>query len=332
MSDITIIPVSFPSNDSSSTCRGMIWQDAALEGAPRGIIQFVHGMAEHITRYDDFARFLVGQGFVVCGIDHIGHGDTAPSKKEWGVLPIKGGSQVLVDDTHTLRKMMEKQFGRSVPYFMYGHSMGSFVVRLYISQHGRGLSGAILSGTGHNPVGVCKGGLALARRIAKSKGMRYQSKTLHKLADGAYSGAIKNARTKFDWLSHDDAVVDAYIADEASGFPFKAGGYATLMELCERIAHQSTANAVPRKLPVLFIAGDEDPVGNNGKGVTAVYNMFCKAGIDDVTLKLYEGMRHEVHNEIGHEMVYNDVLQWIESHMGKASAKAKTPQPSADEA
>lgn len=315
MSTVEIIPISFPSHDSKSTCKGLIWHDTERADAPRGIIQLVHGMAEHITRYDGFARFLVEAGFVVCGIDHIGHGDTAPTKGDWGVLPIKGGSQILVDDAHEVRKMMEKRFGKSMPYFIYGHSMGSFVVRLYISQHGRGLEGAILSGTGHNPVGVCKAGLSLARRIAKSKGARYNSKTLFKLADGAYSGAIKDARTKFDWLSHDEAVVDAYIADEASGFPFKAGGYATLMELCERIAHQSTANAVPHKLPVLFIAGNEDPVGNNGKGVTTVYNMFRKAKVNDVTLKLYDGMRHEVHNEIGHEQVYDDVLQWIESHM-----------------
>ncbi|MBE6464966.1 MAG: alpha/beta hydrolase [Eggerthellaceae bacterium] len=315
MTDVAIIPINFPSHDAKSTCKGQIWQAADLDGKPRGIIQFVHGMAEHITRYDDLARFFVDHGFIACGIDHIGHGDTAATKADWGVMPIEGGSQVLVDDAHELRLAIQQSYGEDVPYFMYGHSMGSFVTRLYISQHGAGLSGAILSGTGHNPVAVCKAGLILARRIAKSKGIRYQSKTLHNLADGAYSGAIKDARTKFDWLSHDDAVVDTYIADEASGFPFKAGGYATLMELCEKIAHQSCADKVPRDLPVLFIAGNEDPVGNNGKGVTAVYDMFRKANINDVTLTLYDGMRHEVHNEIDHEKVYNDVLRWIEDRM-----------------
>ena len=323
MSTIEIIPISFPSHDSKSTCKGQIWRDSERTDTPRGIIQFVHGMAEHITRYDDLARFFVDQGFVACGIDHIGHGDTAPTKDDWGVMPIKGGSQVLVDDAHELRLAMQQSYGEDVPYFMYGHSMGSFVTRMYISQRGAGLSGAILSGTGHNPVAVCKAGLMLARRIAKSKGIRYQSKTLHNLADGAYSGAIKDARTIFDWLSHDDAVVDAYIADEASGFPFKAGGYATLMELCEYIAHQSCADAVPRDLPVLFIAGNEDPVGNNGKGVTAVYDMFRKAQIADVTLTLYDGMRHEVHNEINHERVYNDVLQWIEAHIENSTEGAE---------
>ena len=307
--------LSYLSSNGMHTIHAVVWDDASRTDKPRGIVQFVHGMAEYTERYDDIARFLVRNGFVACGNDHIGHGKSVPDKSYWGVMPVKGGPQILIDDVNTLRKTMQEQYGTDVPYFLYGHSMGSFVARTYIAHYADGLSGVVISGTANNPARACQLAGYLARRHARKHGIDGYSSLLNSLADGAYSSAVKNARTGFDWLSYDEAVVDAYIADELCGFPFKAGGYATLMDLCEFVAKEESISPVPRTLPLFLIAGDQDPVGANGKGVRQVFERYIKGGCTDVELKIYENMRHEVHNELDKDTVYNDVLAWLEGRV-----------------
>ena len=315
-SDITFRDITFASTENA-TFKGHAWEPAS---APRAIVQIAHGMSEYINRYDDFARYLAGQGILVCGSDHSGHGENAESADAWGVLPAKGGTDILVEDFHLMRLAMEDIYGTKLPYYVFGHSMGSFVVRAYIARHGGGLNGAIICGTGHNPKAVCQFGGVLARFIAKTKGDDYRSKFLNGLADGAYAKAIPDARTPFDWLNTDPQKVDEYIEDPACGFMFSAGGYAALMGLTTEVADTSKINAIAKDLPVFFIAGEGDPVGNMGKGVQTVYGMFKDAGIRDVECKIYPGMRHEILNEPGHLEVYEDVLAWINTHLMKESA------------
>lgn len=312
--------IGFKSYDQSSQIKGMLWQPVPKmgPGAPRvrAIVQIVHGMSEHGGRYEEFARFLVDAGFAVCVHDHIGHGRSASSPIDLGHMPLDRGKDVLVEDVHEMRKTVSARFSRKTPYFILGHSMGSYVTRAYLSRHAAGLSGAVICGTGNEPVAKSKMGHALARRIAAKRGEHTRSKLLHNLADGSFSKSVKHARTPLDWLSTDPAVVDAYLADELCGQMFTAGAYATLTSLTAETATLDSALAIPSDLPVLFIAGALDPVGDKGRGVKSAAALFERAGIADVEVKLYQGMRHEILNEPGRRQVYDDVLAWITRHMG----------------
>ena len=314
---VAVAPIGFLSHDGTSTIKGLVWEPERTRGsrrvAPRGVIQIVHGMVEHVGRYDEFARFLVEQGFVVCAADHIGHGKSVASADELGCLPVDG-KETLIEDVHELRKTVTARYSRQTPYIMFGHSMGSFVTRAYLARHGEDVAAAVICGTGQQPLVLSKAGNALARFLAKTKGADYRSKLLHALADGAYSRAITDARTPFDWLSRDPAVADAFMADEACGFMFGAGAYAALTELAWRANAPATYRDTPHDLPLLFVSGDADPVGKCGKSVAAAAESMESAGAEDLTLRLFPGMRHEILNELGKQEVYDFILNWINSH------------------
>ena len=223
----------FDSADGRSQVRAVLWVPLSMERAdaafgepelgcfkPRGVVQLIHGMAEHIGRYDDFARFLSDAGYLVAGHDHIGHGDTAGAPEHRGVIDAEGGADAMIEDAQMLRLLVFQQVASGTPYFIFGHSMGSLVLRSYLPRYGSGLAGAIICGTANEPVAVSRAGNLAARAIARVRGDDYRSNLLHALADGAYSRAIKDARTPFDWLSRDPAVADAFMADETCGFMF----------------------------------------------------------------------------------------------------------------
>ena len=311
---ITQEPISFPSTDAATTIRGYIWRDRERT-APRGIVQIAHGMAEHIERYDDFARFLAGKGFIVGGYDHLAHGDSVSENVLWGGLDPHEGANHLIEDVHRMRSLMLARTPAGLPYFVFGHSMGSYIMRDYIARHGEGLVGAILCGTGYIPPIASKAGGMLARTIAALRGKDYKSKLLDYLVVDSFNKAVKDAGTKADWISTNKDNVAAYLADEKSGFSFGAGGYATLTALTKEACAPATFRAIPHGLPLLFIAGAEDPVGSMGEGVRKVAQMAREAGVRDVEVKIYDGMRHEILNEIDHMRVYDDVMAWLDQHL-----------------
>lgn len=317
----------FDSADGESQVRAVLWVPLTMERTdsasgepelgcfkPRGVVQLIHGMAEHIDRYDDFARFLADAGYLVAGHDHIGHGETAGAPARRGVIDAEGGADAMIEDAQMLRLLVSQQVASGTPYFIFGHSMGSLVLRSYLPRYGSGLAGAIICGTANEATAVSRTGNLAARAIAAVRGDDYRSSLLHALADGAYSRAIKNARTPFDWLSRDPAVADAFMADEACGFMFSAGAYATLTELAARANSPAAYRATPHELPLLFVAGDADPVGDCGRGVAKAAESMERAGAEDVTLKLFSDMRHEILNELGKEEVYDFILEWIDAH------------------
>ena len=312
--DNRIETVHFASTDGSTQIRGVIWWPDDVTHA-HGVLQLVHGMAEHIMRYDNFARFLADKGYVVCGHDHIGHGESVRDRSEWGHMPAKGGRDVLVGDVGRMRALVRERVDAALPHFLFGHSMGSFVVRAYISECGQGLSGAIICGTGHIAPAMSASGNALARLISRTRGETYVSKLLGDLSVGAYAKAIDNPRTPLDWLSHNEANVDAYIADAACGFPFSAGGNATLTALTGEVCSPKSCAHIPHDLPLFYIGGDGDPVGSLGKGVRTAAQMARDAGVTDVACTIYEHMRHEILNELDHQRVYDDVLAWMEERI-----------------
>lgn len=302
----------FASHDGASRIHALLWQPDAQSVAPRGIVQIVHGMAEHIDRYEPFARYLVSQGFVVCANDHAGHGKSVHDEGDLGHLPVEGGDDVLIEDVHELRCMTAARFASTVPYVMFGHSMGSFVTRCYLTRHGEGLAAAVLCGTGQQPRPLARAGNMLSRLIAALRGERHRSAFIDSLGAGSFGKAIADARTEVDWISTDPAVVDAYIADPACGQMFTVGGYASLTALTLEATDAARARLVPHGLPLLFVAGAEDPVGECGAGVRRAVDEYRTAGVVSVDLRLYDGMRHEIFNEPGKEGVYADIEHWLE--------------------
>lgn len=306
------------SSNRTSRLHGYIWWPE--EGVvPQAAVQIVHGMAEYVGRYDEFARYLNSKGFVVYGHDHIGHGESVASKDEWGDLPAEGGKDILVEDVHRVRTdamgRISGAYGELPPLFLFGHSMGSFVVRLYLARHAYGLKGAIICGTGFMPPRTSAAGNRVAKIIARLRGNDYRSKLLHKMGAGGYAQDIDNAETDLDWLSYNRDNVDRYIADERCGFMFSAGGYATVTDLMREICTRECVECYPKDLPLLYIAGTDDPVGDCGEGVSKAADLAHSAGVSDVRCRLYAGMRHEILNERGRQVVFDDIASWMEGYL-----------------
>jgi len=302
--------IRFPSANGTDTIYATIWH--STEKVPVGVVQIVHGMCEYIDRYDAFARFLAEEGFVVCGDDHLGHGRSA-GENGLGYFAPQNGWDYMVEDLHQLAQTMKQRYPQ-LPYFMLGHSMGSFLARLYMTRYGEELDGALISGTsGPNP--AVNAGIMLTKAIIKSKGPFHHSNLLQAMAFGSYNKRCEPKRTPYDWVTRDDAVVDTYANDPWCTYTFTASAFLDLFIMISKISSPDWALGIPKKLPVYLYSGDMDPVGDYGKGVQTVYNRIRNAGVKDTTLKLYEGARHEPHNELNREEVYADVAAWLKEHL-----------------
>lgn len=309
--------IEYLSTDGTSTIRALALRPD--EGVSvRGVVQIVHGMAEHIRRYEDFAAFLAESGFVVCGSDHVGHGKSVSNPDDLGHIPLMSaksrlsGSDILVEDVHALRSKMQSEFP-DVPYVVFGHSMGSFVARAYIARHGEGLAAAVLCGTGQQPRLLSAFGVAMSRLFAKLRGERFRSKLIDSLGVGAYAKKVPDAQTDLDWISPVRDAVDEYVADPECGQMFTVGGYAALTGLTGRVVTRESANQVPRDLPMLLIAGEGDPVGEFGRGVRAAAEQYRAAGVKTVDVRLFPGMRHEIVNRPEGALVREYVDSWLKS-------------------
>lgn len=277
------------------------------EGNPIAILQISHGMCEHLGRYEleGFVSALTEQGIVVCGNDHLGHGQTASSESELGYFE---DYRNLVDDLHTLNGILRKTYPR-LPYVLFGHSMGSFLARAYMVTYSD-VDGVILCGTsaGNQPLGLAK---ALASMIAALRGDHHRSKLLRALSFAGYNKAFAAERDGNSWLSALPAVRARYRDDEKSGFLFTATAYRELFKLLAFVSSDDWAREVPLSLPVFLIAGDADPVGDNGEGVKEVYGRLEDHELNELKMKLYPGGRHEIHNDLCREEVMADVVAWI---------------------
>ncbi len=282
----------------------------------RAVVQIAHGIAEHINRYDDFMMFLAEHGFVAVGNDHLGHGQTFTSEAERGFFAEENGWDRVVDDMDRLREQMRKEYP-DLPYIFFGHSMGSFLTRTYLIRFPERYDAAIISGTGHQGKALVLGGLAVANFLVKTKGARANGQMLNDMAFGSYCKKIENPRTPFDWLSRDPSSVDKYIADPNCGFVAKLGLYRDMLTGVKFITSQANIDSMSKEQPIYFMSGDADPVGDYGKGVEAAYNAFCKAGLKDVTIRLYPDGRHEMLNEVNKTQVFQDILNWLNAKLPK---------------
>ena len=298
----------FKSRDRIHNIRYHVWFP---EKAPVGVVQISHGMCEYVERYDDFAQFLTEHGYVVCGNDHLGHGGSVSSPEELGYFAPEKGWETAVKDMHQLTGIMKRSYP-SLPYFLFGHSMGSFLARAYSIWYGRELTGAVYCGT----AGPLKGGeiMLLAVDAAKHRHDEfYRSKTINGIAFGSYNKRIDAPRTEFDWLTRDESVVDAYIEDELCGFMFTLNGFENLGKLLWYVSQEKWFSSIRKDLPILLIAGTADPVGDYGEGVKKVFNKLISYSAQ-ARIHLYDDDRHELLNELDREEVYNDVLEFFESN------------------
>lgn len=285
------------------------------EGEPRAVLQIVHGIAEYAERYDGFANYLNTLGYIVAAEDHMGHGQSIGENGVRGYF--HGGWFRAVQDTWQLTRDTMAQFP-GLPYVLFGHSMGSFMARTILAKYpDSGIHAAIICGTGWQPRAALPVLISVVERICRRTGEQRPSETLQKMVFGGYNKRIKNPRTPNDWLTHDEAIVEAYSGDSLCGFTPACGLLRDMMKGIYFVEQQKHLANMKKDLPVLFIAGAEDPVGPYGKGVKRVVREFQRAGMGDVTLKLYPEGRHEILNELNRQEVYGDISRWLEPRIRK---------------
>lgn len=219
---------------------------------------------------------------------------------------------MVVRDVHRLKKMTQTEYP-GVPYVILGHSMGSFILRNYLCRYGTGIDGAIIMGTGMQSKGLVTASKVLAGIQKLIFGSKHVSYFIDRCAFGSFNDKIENPKTKKDWLSKNEENVDRYIEDPLCGFVFTVNGFATLAELISRIQKKENLEKVPTNLPIFVLSGAEDPVGDYGEGVHRAYKSLQDVGVKDISLKLYDGDRHELLNETDRAVVMQDIFDWIEN-------------------
>lgn len=297
----------YPSSDGVSTVHACIW---AAEGECKAVLQIIHGMAEYAARYSHLAESLAKQGVTVCAEDHLGHGKTAADKADLGYFSKQKGYAPVLSDIASLTEIVRGKYP-NVPYFVMGHSMGSFFCRKYITVYGKELCGAIIMGSGFMSCALTGTAKFLTRTVAAFKGWRHRSKFINNLAFGSYNKRFEG-RTEYDWLSKNEQNVDDYIADEFCGVPFTCNGFYGLFSVISEACKAKTVKDVPTELPILILSGKDDPVGGYGKGVIKLYDKLSTSG-KDVSMTLYEGGRHEILNDDCAAAVEEDISEFINS-------------------
>lgn len=282
----------------------------------RGILQISHGMVEYIERYEDFANYLCEYGFLVVGNDHRGHGCSVESDNDYGYFAEKNGNKAVLEDLRKLTEITEKEYPE-VPYFLLGHSMGSFYARQYLCEYGNKLNGAVIMGTGCQPKVLVSLGKALTRVIAVFKGWHYRSSFVNNMAFGGYNKKFEPALTPKDWLTKDKKIVAEYIAEKRCSFIFTLNGYYSMFTGIKKLYNKSFLARMPKNLPVFFMSGKDDPVGDFSLGVEKAVKQFKNAGMKNVRLKIYNNDRHEILNETDRQIVYADILKWLNDCIDK---------------
>ena len=281
------------------------------EGEPKAVFQIVHGIAEVAERYGAFAQVLAQRGFVVVADDHMGHGESVGEGDTNGYFT--GGWFSAVADSYHLLELTKAEFP-NLPYVLFGHSMGSFMARTILCKYpDSGIDAAIICGTGWQPAFALPAVIKVVESVCKKVGETNPDETLHKLVFGGYNRKVEHPRTEFDWLTRDARIVDAYIAHPMCGFTETTGLLRDLMTGIRYIEKPESLAAMRKELPVFFIAGGDDPVGNYGKGVKEVYDRLVATGHKNVSLKLYDGARHEILNETNRDEVNKDLTDFIRS-------------------
>lgn len=296
------------STDSKNNLNVIIWE---TEKEPIGVLQIVHGMAEYIDRYDNFAKYMTEHGFNVIGHDHLGHGHSVSDERDYGFFAEENGDKIIIEDMHSVTQYAREKW-EELPNFILGHSMGSFCLRQYLTKYSNDVFGAVIMGTGWIPSAAAFLGKTIATNTCKSKGSHTVNPLLIKLTLEPYNKPFAPARTNCDWLSRDEKQVDLYVNDKLCGFDFTAGAYKDFFTVLEKIAKNRQLIGMRKSLPILITSGSVDPVGGK-KACEKLNAQYKRCGINDVTLKLWENDRHEILNELDKSDVYRYICNWLKS-------------------
>ena len=299
--------ITFPSSDGKNTIHAELFVPS--DNNIKGVVQIAHGMMDYIGRYKGMADALCKAGYALAGNDHLGHGDSVATPEDYGFFASRGGYNYVIDDVKKMNDLIRKEIP-GVPVVLLGHSMGSFISRLYAVKYSDSIDGLIIHGTaGPNP--ATGAGLLLVKLLRAIKGERYRSKFVCSLADGGYNKGFDPAEGSGAWLTRDPSQVADRVGNPKNDFIFTLAGYEDLFNFLGDCNSSGWFRRFPKNLPTLVISGAEDPVGGFGKGVRYVYENLNKQGAN-VELKLFEGARHELFNETNREDVFTYLIAWLE--------------------
>lgn len=280
--------------------------------AIKGVVQISHGMAEYSARYTRFATALCERGYVVFLSDHVGHGTSVSDKSMLGFFGATDGEEHWVEDLKTLADIAKGEYP-DLPFFLFGHGMGSLVARKYTAEYSSLFSGVVYSGTsGTNP--ALGFGILLADILIKLHGPQYKSKLLDKMAFGAYNSKMPK-QTPCDWVSRDPVEVQKFIDDEYCGYMYTVSGLKALFMTVKEVSSNQWYENVPKDMPIFLVSGSMDPIGNYSKGVKEVYEKLKKTGHEHTSMNIYEDARHEILNEINRDEVTSDILNWLDKQV-----------------
>ena len=302
----------FPSSDGRTNIRAVKYVPENRE--IKAVVQISHGMVEFIDRYEEFAQFLNERGILVAGNDHLGHGGSIVYEDDYGYFSKNDGYLNVLKDLHELTLLIKKDYP-DVPYFLLGHSMGSFYARRYLFTYPEELDGAIIMGTGYKSSIITGSTKTVCSIIRAFKGDRYRSDFVNQLALGSYNKRWEPSKTHNDWLTKDERIVEWYSNEPKCSFVFTVNGFYNLFSVLSDVCKLDNMKKMNKDLPVYFMAGKDDPVGDYSKGVLKVISMFRKAGMRNVSFKIYENDRHELLNETDKLQVMNDIYDFLKKNM-----------------
>ena len=275
---------------------------------PKGIIQFSHGMCEHKERYFDFMGYLCKQGYVCIIHDHRGHGKSVYHEDDLGFF-YENGHKGIVEDLHQLSLFIKERYP-NIPLYLFGHSMGSLVVRCYLKKYDQDIQGLCVCGSpSQNP--ASKMGIQLARMISRFKNDHHRSSFIHKISFGSFNKAFGNIENS--WISSDQEIVDAYNKNPLCHFTFTTNGFESLFQLMEETYSVTDWNVCNPRIPILFIAGKQDPCIINVQKFNEAVDFIKQRGYTNVSAHLFDAMRHEILNELEHQKVYDYICKTINS-------------------
>ncbi len=302
--------ITYKSSDCITNIHAIIWRPTT---EVKAIVQISHGMVEHIERYSLFANSLNKRGILVCGNDHLGHGYSVTSKTNYGYFAKKDSPKILVDDLYSLTKIMKEKYPNT-PYFLLGHSMGSFIARNYLTYYSDSLTGAIIVGSGHKSKALMNIALIItAITQFYHHGWFYRSPFLYKMTNGSFHKRFEEGKENpLCWLTSDTTIINEYRNNPLSNFKFTCNGYSTLFKLIKRAGNKKHAKQTRKDLPMLILSGKDDPVGNFGKDIYLIEKLYKKSGLTKINIKLYNGMRHELINEKNNILPITDIINFLE--------------------
>lgn len=299
--------VTFPSSDGKNTIHAELFIPS--DNNISAVVQISHGMMDYVGRYKGMAEAFCAKGIALCGHDHLGHGDSVSTPDDYGFFASKDGYDFVIDDVKRMNDLIRREFP-GVPVVLLGHSMGSFIARLYSVKFADSIDGLIIHGTaGPNP--ATGAGLLLVKILRAIKGERHRSKFVCSMADGGYNKGFDPAEGDGAWLTRDPSMVADRVGNPKNDFIFTLAGYEDLFTFLGNCNDQRWFREFPNGLPTLIVSGESDPVGGFGKGVRYVYDNLKKNGAS-VQLKLYPEARHELFMETNRNEVFADLIAWIE--------------------